>query len=283
MRPEEFEQIDYRVVDNVAVVSLARPERRNAWNGTMAVEYRWALHHADGDPLVGAVLVRGEGASFCVGADAEILTTIDSRGGQYERVRVELPPYPDDAPAGMRHNHTYPLSLGVPVIAALNGACAGAGFVLACYADIRLAAEGIKITPSFAGLGLPAEYGIGWMLPRIVGVQNAAEILFTNAVMNTREAVELGFVRRSWPAEDFEASAFEYARRIAQHSSPSSIAVMKRALHRDALGDLHDAYEQSVADMNRMVSEPDFSVGLAAMRSRTTPAFLRPDPIRRAP
>lgn len=276
MKPSMFEQIHYEVVDHVAVVSLARPDRRNAWTGSMAVEYRWALHHADADPLVGAVLLTGQGSSFCVGADADILTTMDGEGGNYTRTEAELPPYPDDAPAGLRHNHTYPLSLSVPVIAAINGACAGAGFVLASFADIRLAVDDTKITPSFAGLGLPAEYGMGWILPRIVGLQNAAEILMTNAVMTTAEAVDVGFVRRSWPADVFREEALAYARRIALHSSPGALAVIKRQLHVDAEGDLHDAYERSVTDMNRLVTEPDFSEGLRAMREKRLPMFLPP-------
>lgn len=276
MDPSSFESVHYEVIDNVAVVSLARPDRRNAWTGSMAAEYRWALHHADTDSLVGAVLVTGQGSSFCVGADAQILTTMDGEGGTYQRAKVDLPPYPPDAPAGLRHNHTYPLGLSVPVVAAINGACAGAGFVLACFADIRLAVDGTKITPSFAGLGLPAEYGIGWILPRIVGLQNAADILMTNAVMTTSEAIEAGFVRRSWPADVFRDEAFAYVRRIAQHSSPGALAVIKRQLHVDADGELHEAYERSVADMDRLVTEPDFSEGVRAMRQKRLPMFLSP-------
>lgn len=276
MNPSSFEHINYDVVDHVAVVSLARPDRRNAWTGSMAAEYRWALHHADTDPLVGAVLVTGQGSSFCVGADAQILTAMDGEGGTYQRAKVELPPYPQNAPASLRHNHTYPLGLSVPVVAAINGACAGAGFVLACFADIRLAVDGAKITPSFAGLGLPAEYGIGWMLPRIVGLQNAAEILMTNAVMTTAEAIEAGFVRRSWPEDVFREESLAYVRRIALHSSPGALSVIKRQLHVDAEGDLHEAYRRSVLDMDRLVTEPDFSEGLRAMRQKRLPVFLPP-------
>ncbi|WP_326835378.1 enoyl-CoA hydratase-related protein [Amycolatopsis rhabdoformis] len=273
MKTSEFENVGYEVRDHVAVVTLNRPDRRNAWDGAMAVEYRWALHHADTDPQVGVVLLTGAGDMFCVGADAGTLSDVDRTGG-YVRARAELPPYPADAPAGMRHNHTYPLALSVPVIAAINGPCAGAGFVLACFADIRLAADNTKITPSFAGLGLPAEYGIGWILPRICGTQNAAEILMTNAVMTTAEAKELGFVRRSYPRETFPECAFEYARGIARHSSPASLAAIKRQLYVDAEADLDQAYLSSVSAMNAMVAGPDFRTGLRAMRAKQRPWFL---------
>jgi enoyl-CoA hydratase/carnithine racemase len=146
MKPADFEQIDYSVFENVATVMLNRPGRRNSWTGRMAIEYRWALHTADQDPNVGAVVVTGSGDSFCVGADMEILDEVNEKGGAYERLVAELPPFPDDAPPALRHNHTYPLALGKPTVAALNGACAGAGFVLACFADFRISVDQNKIT-----------------------------------------------------------------------------------------------------------------------------------------
>jgi enoyl-CoA hydratase/carnithine racemase len=273
MTPDEFEQIAYQVTDNVATVTLNRPSRRNAWTGRMALEYRWALATAENDSSVGAIVVTGADGAFCVGADAQILADVDSAGGAYQRAEVELPPFPDDAVAGLRHNHTYPLALSKPVIAAINGACAGAGFVVATFADIRLAVEGAKITPSFAGLGLPAEYGIAWVLPRVVGLQNALDMMFTNAVLPAEEARELGYVRRVFARATFVEQVETYARNIAQHSSPASLAVMKRQLYVDANLDLETAYVRSVADMDRMIAGPDFSEGLRALRERRPPVF----------
>jgi enoyl-CoA hydratase/carnithine racemase len=274
----EFREIEYAVADNVATVMLSRPSRNNAWTGRMAAEYRWALHHADADENVGAIVVTGAGNAFSVGADRDILADVRAAGGAYERMKVELPPYPPDAPPGLRHNHTYPLALRKMVIAAINGPCAGAGFVLACFADLRIAAEEAKITASFAGLGLPAEYGIAWILPRIVGWQNAFEMLIANPVLSGREAAELGFARSAHPLDGFAGQVHEFARRIAQHASPGAMAVMKRQLYVDANGDLETAYLRAVKDMNRMVGEPDFARGLAAARERRLPCFLPPEP-----
>lgn len=274
MQTSEFQEIRYAVADNVATVTLDRSSRRNAWTGRMAAEYRWALHHADTDANVGAVVVTGAGKAFCVGADQDILTEVSAAGGAYSKMRVDLPPYPADVPPGLRHNHTYPLALSKIVIAAINGPCAGAGFVLACFADLRIAVEDTKITPSFAGLGLPAEYGIAWMLPRIVGWQNAFEILVTNAVMSGRDAVGLGFARRAWPLADFQERVHDFAREIAQHASPSAMAVIKRQLHIDAHDDLDTAYRRAVADMNRMVGQEDFARGLTAVKARRRPQYL---------
>lgn len=277
LQASEFQEIRYAVADNVATVTLDRPAKRNAWTGRMAAEYRWALHHAETDENVGAVVVTGAGNTFCVGADQDILTEVSAAGGAYERMEVELPPFPADAPPSLRHNHTYPLALSKLVIAAINGPCAGAGFVLSCYADLRFAVDDVKITPSFAGLGLPAEYGIAWMLPRIVGWQNAFEILLTNAVMTGEEAAALGFVRRAWPRDGFQERAHDFANDVAQHSSPLAMAVIKRQLHVDAHGDLDTAYQRSVADMNRMVGEEDFARGLAAVKARRRPQYLPRD------
>ncbi|HZE48707.1 MAG TPA: enoyl-CoA hydratase-related protein [Jatrophihabitantaceae bacterium] len=273
----EFEQVDYGVADHVATVTLNRPDRRNAWTGRMAIEYRWALHHAEHDSDIGAIVVTGAERAFCVGADMEILLEVNEAGGAYQRLVAELPPFPAGSPPGLRHNHTYPLSLRKPVVAAINGPCAGAGFVVACFADLRIAAEDVKITPSFAGLGLPAEYGTAWLLPRIVGLQNALEMLLTNAVMTGQEALEFGFVRRCWPKGGFLERVQDFARNIARHSSPSALAVMKRQLYVDANGDLETAYLRAVEDMNRMVGEPDYSTGLAAVTDRRRPVF-RPAP-----
>jgi enoyl-CoA hydratase/carnithine racemase len=278
VQTSEFQEIQYAVTDNVATVTLDRPARGNAWTGRMAAEYRWALHHADTDDNVGAVIVTGAGRAFCVGADQEILTEVSAAGGAYTKMKVALPPYPADTPASLRHNHTYPLSLSKLVIAAINGPCAGAGFVLACFADLRMAVDDVKITPSFLGLGLPAEYGIAWMLPRIVGWPNASEILLTNAVMSGRDAVDLGFARRAWPLAGFQEQVHEFARDVAQHASPSAMAVIKRQLHIDAHSDLDTAYRRAVADMNRMVGEQDFARGLAATKAGQQPRYLPRNP-----
>lgn len=273
MTPDQFSELTYTVSDHVATLMLNRPNRRNAWTGRMALEYRWALYTADQDPDVGAVVLTGAPGAFCVGADAEILDDVDQAGGAYRRAEVELPPFPADAPAGLRHNHTYPLAIKKPVIAALNGACAGAGFVIASFADIRFAAAGVKITPSFAGLGLPAEYGIAWVLPRICGLQNALDILLSNAVLSSEEAQEAGYVRRVWPRETFSQQVQDYASEMARHSSPASVGVMKRQLYVDADIDLETAYVRSVRDMNDMMAAPDFSRGVSALRDRRRPYY----------
>ena len=274
MRPSDFTELCYEVDAGVALVTVDRPERHNAWGGRMAVEYRWALHHAHTDPDVRVVVVTGAGPDFSVGADTALLGRISDDGGRYRAEDAELPPFPDDAPPALRHNHTYPLAISTPVIAAINGRCAGVGLVVATYADLRFAADDARITTSFARLGLPAEYGIGWMLPRMVGVANAAQLLYTSAIVDAAEAFRLGLVQRVVPAAELVPATLEFASRLARESSGESLRMMKRQLFVDAWEELETAYRRSVEEMNRAVAHPDMREGLAALREGRPTDFL---------
>jgi enoyl-CoA hydratase/carnithine racemase len=274
VEPSAFREIDYSVDQGVAVVRLDRPDRRNAWGGRMSVEYRWALYHADADPSVRVIVLTGQGADFCVGAHLRTLEDIDRSQGSYEREAVELPPIPSGVPPGLQHNHTIPLSLSVPLVAAINGACAGAGFVLATYADLRFASSAARVATSFASMGLPAEYGIAWILPRMVGTANAAQLLYSGSPMSASDALHLGWVQRVFRPEELLAETMTYARRLARHSSPESLRMMKRQLFLDAWGDLEDAYRRSVDDMNAAMTHPDFREGVAALRQKRAPDYL---------
>jgi len=276
LTPDEFLELCYHVDAGVATVALDRPERRNAWSATMAVEYRWALHHAHVDPAVRVVVLTGAGGNFCVGAHTEHLEGIDAAGGSYQRERAALPPYPEGTPADFRHNHCYPLTIGTPVIAAIEGACAGAGFVLATYADIRWVATDARIAPAFARLGLPAEYGMAWVLARQVGVANALELVSSPDVFDGTTAAQLGWAQHTTEPGGVLEGALGQARRLARHASPLSLATMKRAVLVDAAGGLGDAYEKSVDDMNAALRHEDFGRGIAAQRAGELPDFLTP-------
>lgn len=275
MNPGEFTEIDYAVDAGVGRVTLNRPDRRNAWSGAMALEYRWALHHADVDPDVRVVVVSGAGDHFCVGADTGLLDSIAHDGGTYERPAQEPPPWPDGTPEELRHNHLFPLVVSTPVIAALHGICAGAGIVVATYADLRFAAVGLRLATSFCHFGLPAEYGMGWMLPRIMGLANAAEFLYSGGPRSADEAHRLGFVQQVVADDALLSVTLEYAGRLARESSAQSLRVMKRQLFLDAAGDLGTAYRRSVDDMNAALRHPDLKEGLAAFKERRPPNFLR--------
>ncbi|MFC4948293.1 enoyl-CoA hydratase-related protein [Pseudonocardia sp. GCM10023141] len=275
MEIEQFTELTVAVEAGVALVTLNRPDRRNAWSGRMAVEYRWALHHAHTRPDVRVVVLTGAGGDFCVGADARALGSIASQQGSYAPERLPLPPYPDGTPDDMRRNHAYPLAISTPVVAAIDGACAGAGFVLATYCDLRLAAHGSRITTSFARLGLPAEYGMGWLLPRMVGIPNALQLLYAADVLDAAEAARLGWVQRCHEPGELLEQALAFARALARGSSGESLRVMKRQVFADAAGGFGAAYSRSVEDMDAALRHPDMKEGLAALRERRPADFLR--------
>jgi hypothetical protein len=159
----------YAVSDAVATITLVRPERLNAWTGRMHTEYRFLLARAADDGGVRVIVVTGAGRGFCAGADTSALEGHVERGAYDAGTGPELahPGY------GVRPefdaDFAYHFGIGKPIIAAINGPAAGVGFVLACYCDLRFAVAGAKLTTAHGRLGLPAEYGLSWLLPRLVG------------------------------------------------------------------------------------------------------------------
>jgi enoyl-CoA hydratase/carnithine racemase len=156
-----------------------------------------------------------------------------------------------------------------PVIAAINGPAAGVGLVLALFCDLRFATPGAKLTTSFGRLGLPAEHGTSWLLPRLVGRSRAADLLFSSRVVLAEEALGMGLVDRVCSVDD----TLDYARTIASEISPSSLATMKRQLWDDHERPLSASIDDAYALLNRMVGEPDFAEGVAALRDKRRPTF----------
>ena len=272
----ELKVIRYEVEAGVAVVTLNRPHRLNAWTGRMELEYRWALSKADTDPAVRVVVVTGAGRGFCAGADSEALGGMAESGAYDSGERGPLPQPGSGVRADFEHRHTFPLGMAKPLVAAVNGGAAGVGFVLMCFADIRFAAAGAKLTTAFARLGLPAEYGVSWMLPRIVGIAHAADLLLSSRVVLAEEAAGMGLVNRVLPAEELLPFTLDYARRMATETAPSALVTIKRQLYADLLGGLDESATESVALLHKMIGEADFAEGVAAMRDKRAPAFGAP-------
>jgi enoyl-CoA hydratase/carnithine racemase len=272
----ERKVVRYDVDDRVALVTLHRPDRLNAWTARMEAEYRDVLGEADRDPDVRVVVVTGAGRGFCAGADVAALDRTIEVGDYHEAAGPEQVPIPFafDAPEALRQRHSFVLGLGVPVIAAINGPAAGVGFVVACFADIRFAAAGAKLTTSFGRLGIPAEFGISWLLPRLVGTAHAADLLFSSRVVLAEEAHEIGLVNKVLPPDDLLPFALDYARRMAREVSPVSLAAMKRQLWLDLAGrDLAESSRDAEARMVEMMKQPDFVEGARARREKRPPNF----------
>jgi enoyl-CoA hydratase/carnithine racemase len=236
----------------------------------MEYEYAWALTRAEEDPSVRVVVITGAGRGFCAGADVKALDRI-SEAGDYDEA---TPPPPDDVPdLATGEVHLLPSRMRKPVIAAVNGPAAGVGFVVMCAADIRFAAAGAKLTTSFARLGLPAEHGVSWILVRLLGPGRAADLLLSSRVVLAEEAAAIGLVNAVLPADELLPHAMAYAKRMATELSPASLAVVKRQIYDDMARDHRAALEWSVAEMKRMVKEPDFVEGAAALSERRPTQF----------
>ena len=270
----ELKVVRYEVDGGVALVTLNRPDRLNAWTGRMHTEYRWVLAEAERDNAVRIIVVTGAGRAFCAGADTAALDGHVERGtydAGVDTATLATPGY------GVRpeFDHSFAFHYGIPkpVVAAINGPAAGVGLVLACYCDVRYAAAGAKLTTSNGRLGLPAEYGLSWVLPRLVGIGHAADLLFSSRVVLSEEAEGIGRVTRVHPVGDLLPATLDYARTIAAEISPSSLRESKRQLYADLHGDVGSAVAESERLLERMATEPDFREGVAAWQEKRPPRF----------
>ena len=250
----------------VAVLTFNRPERMNAWGGGMATAFYSCLDRTEADPAVRAVVVTGSGRAFCAGADMGDLSTIRS-------TTVDTAGDTDvDKLVGERHPH-FVTTLRKPIIAAINGACAGIGLTQALMCDVRFAVRGAKFTTSFARRGLIAEYGISWILPRIAGAGTALDLLLTGRVFLAEEAAELGLVKEVLPAEELLPRAIAYAEDIAANCAPSSLAVIKQQVYADTMRDVFEASAVAEKLMQESMLRPDFIEGITSFFEKRPPNF----------
>jgi enoyl-CoA hydratase/carnithine racemase len=264
----------YDVDGGVATVTLDRPDRLNAWTGRMHHEYRAALADAEADPLVRVIVVTGAGRGFCAGADTAALEKHADAGAYDAGVDPDTLANPGYG-ARSEFDHAFAFHYGVPkpIIAAINGPAAGVGFVLACYCDIRFAAAGAKLTTSSGRLGLPAEYGLSWVLPRLVGVGHAADLLLSSRVVLAEEAAQIGLVNRVLPPDELMPFVSGYAGTIASDVSPAANAAAKRRLYADLHGDVGSAVAESERLVDEMVQGPDYAEGVRAWMAKRPPDF----------
>ena len=257
----------YEVRDSgVAVVTFNRPERMNAWGNPMGTEFYRCVEAAEADPAVRVIVITGKGHAFCAGADMGGMQTLSTdTGGSGDQT---------DFSALVAEKHPYFLTqLTKPAIAAINGAIAGIGLSQALMADIRFAAAGAKFTTSFARRGLVAEYGISWILPRLVGWSVAVELLLSGRTFFAEEAAELGLVTEVVPGEQLMERVLAYAEDIARNCAPSSLAVMKRQLYADAGMGIVETSEKAEKLMHDSMQRTDFIEGITAFFEKRSPNF----------
>ncbi len=274
----DYHDILYDTSDRIATITLNRPEKLNAWTGRMGREVRTAMLEAEGDEAVRVIVFTGAGKGFCAGADLSLLAEIADSGGLAEgaarALRHEAAARPSEkAPPDFQGAYSYFPSLTKPVIAAITGHAVGLGMILSLYCDLRFASTEAKFSTAFARRGLIAEYGTAWMLPRLIGLSNALDLLLSARTVNAGEALRLGLVNRVFPAESFMRDVRDYAGELAALVSPRSMAAIKGQVYRALFQTLEEATVSSERAMLESLASEDFREGVAHFLEKRTPCF----------
>jgi enoyl-CoA hydratase/carnithine racemase len=267
----------YNVADRIATITLNRPDKLNAWTAVMEQEVRSAIEEAERDENVRVIILTGAGRGFCAGADMSLLSSVVASGVD-ERVRKQASSssttgLADGVRADFRKKYSYFPAVGKPVIAAINGPVVGLGLVIALYCDLRFASDAAKFSTAFARRGLIAEYGLAWILPRLVGHANALDLLFSARMVDSAEALRMGLVNQVFPQDAFLAKVNEYAREVAANSSPRSTRIMKRQVYDAMFQTLGEAFDVAEREMLASLQCEDFKEGVAHFLQKRAPTF----------
>ena len=259
--------------EGIATIWLSRPKRMNAWTGRMHTEYRYLLSRAEQDQGVRGIVVTGRGKGFCVGGDSDALTGHIKKGGYDSGTsdEIEWPGYgvSDDFDALFAYHY----GLSKPIVAAINGPVAGVGLALACFVDIRFAAPGIKLTTAHGKLNLPAEYGLSWVLPRLVGLGRANDLLLTSRVFYSEEAVTMGLVNQLFDSVNIVQQARGYLHEMVRAVSPNSIKQTRWQIYKDLHRDAASSVEDSEKLLKEMMKEQDYQEGVQAFLDKRNPKW----------
>jgi enoyl-CoA hydratase/carnithine racemase len=270
-----YETIRYEVADGILTLTLNRPDRLNAFNGTMMNEMIAALDAADADDAVRAIVVTGEGRGFCAGADLEAggdtfdYDSREDRAGATENAGEKVPPRDG---GGLLTLRIYECTK--PIIAAVNGAAVGVGVTMQLPMDIRLASENAKFGFVFSRRGIVPEACSSWFLPRIVGISQALQWTYSGRVFPAAEALAGGLVSEVLPPEQLLPRAYEIAREIAENTSAISVTMIRQMMWR-MLGADHpmEAHKVDSRGIYWTGRGPDAKEGVVSFLEKRPPEF----------
>jgi enoyl-CoA hydratase/carnithine racemase len=269
-----YEDVLYRVEDGIAVITLNRPDKLNAWRAEMDRDVRAAMKAASADEAVRVIVLTGAGRGFCAGADMNNLQSLAGSGGGTARPRPAVPePFDPSANEDFKRQYSWFPSVPRPIIAAINGPCAGLGLIMSLYADMRFASDKAVFTTAFARRGLIAEHGVSWLLPRLVGMAHACDLLYSARTVRAPEALAMGLVSRVIPDEQFMPEVMAYARMLATEVSPRSMREMKREIWHAQFQTLAQAIDEANGDMAGSFASADFKEGVAHFVEKRKPQF----------
>ena len=273
----DYQHILYEVADPVATITLNRPDQLNAISARMQAELKHALAAAENDPAVVGIVLTGAGRGFCAGAD---IGGLQATAGGEKAAREDLSEFaasPGNAAMGDNFDVTfgYLLKVSKPLIAAVNGPCAGLGFVFATLCDMRFVETQAKFTTAFSNRGLIAEHGSSWVLPRLIGAARALDILWSGRKFLGDEAYRLGLADRLCETGQAASEAADYIRMLAQTAAPESLKTMKAQVYRHLNMELAESMRESNEWMAQSLKQDDFKEGVNSFVERRPPAFKR--------
>ena len=267
----------YLVEEGVAIISFNRPDKLNALTPDMLKSFFEHVDIAAQDTAVRVILITGEGRGFSAGLDLSVIGTGVSKTTALSRPTPPTKQWGDDIGPGLGRyfgqGWNALITSRKPTIAAVNGAAFGWGFILSVHCDIRFAGESALFNATFARLGVPAEKGIGWLLPRLIGIARAADLLYTARRFDGREAERLGLVNQCLPDAELMPHALAYAKQIAHNAAPRSLAAIKAQIW-SAGDDCYDeAFRAADHEQDLAVQTQDFLEGIASLREKRRPKF----------
>jgi len=277
MSAPNYQDILYRVDDPVAVITMNRPDALNAFTVRMLAEIRHALAEAEADERVVGIVLTGAGRGFCAGMDMNALNDMSGGSSSVAEDLSTLKASPGDPDMGedFQVTYSYLLSVRKPILAAVNGACAGLGFVFALLSDMRFVDRSARFSTAFSQRGLIAEHGASWILPRLIGPGRALDLLWSARKFDGEEAARLGLVERLCePGESVDA-ACDFVRELAASASPASLKVIKAQVYRHLNVPLGEAMRETNAWMDESLKREDFREGVRSFIEKRPPQFKR--------
>jgi len=272
-----YAEILYEIDGPVATITMNRPDTLNALTDLTQAEIRHALDASEKNAEVVGTVLTGAGRGFCSGVDMNALGAMSEAGKRLGNTHAHLaanPGNPDDDP-NYKSSPTYFLGLRKPLIAAINGACAGLGFSYATFCDMRFMDRNAKLVSSFSPRGLIAEHGTSWMLPRIIGPSHALDIFWSSRRVDAEEAFRIGYANRLCEPGEAVSEAQAYLKQIAGTSAPMSLMMMKRQVYKHLNRDLGEAMAESNKWMDESLARGDFKEGVASFVEKRPPQFQR--------
>jgi len=273
-----YETILYEVDDPVATITLNRPEAMNAWTNRMDHEIRDAVAKASADPAVVGIIITGAGRAFCAGADMKLLSNISSGNESSNDAGAAVAEGEAAAGSNDDFDGRFPFLMTTPkpIIAAINGAVAGMAFPFSLCCDLRVGTEKSLFLTAFAQRGLIAEWGLGWLLPKLVGPSVALDLLMSSRRVNGAEARDLGLLNHLVDDPDELLNwCRNYITELAEKCSPTSIAIMKQQVYSHLHVGMGVAEAEAAQLMVESFGRPDFAEGVQSFIEKRPPSFSR--------